>query len=214
MLRLTLLLSAAMVLALFTLGEDSGQLRPGLEQAAAEGRLDQVWAEARAKEAAAKAAAVPVIADVAPEPAPVAAAAPPETIAEVIKPDTVVESVRETVQVVEEPIFTLSAFGNEPVPGEIAAGTETLAEADPAPLSDAHTPELSAAGDGTIWYVNADKVNVRATPSTDGEVLDKLELGEATLMVQQVDADWARIVIQGDGVEGFVAIRFLTPTAP
>lgn len=215
MFRLTLLLLAAMVFALFTLGEDSGQLRPGLEQAAADGRLEEVWAEARAKEeAAAKPAAMPVIAEVAPKPAPVVTAAPAKPIAEPIQPDTVVEPVRETVQVLEEPIFTLSAFGNESVPGEVAAGTETLADAVPEPLSDARLLELSAAGDGSIWYVTADSVNVRATPSTDAEILGKLELGEATLMVQQVDADWARIVIQGDGVEGFVAIRFLTPTAP
>jgi len=215
MFRLTLLLSVAMIFALFTLGEDNGQLRPGLEQAAAEGRLEEVWAAARAKEeAAAKPAAMPVIAEVVPKPAPVVTAAPAIAIAEPIQPDTVVEPVRETVQVVEEPIFTLSAFGNESVPGEDAAGTGTLAEAVPEPLSDAPLPELSAAGDGTIWYVTAESVNVRATPSTDAEILGKLELGEATLMVQQVDADWARIVIEGDGVEGFVAIRFLSPVAP
>jgi hypothetical protein len=32
--------------------------------------------------------------------------------------------------------------------------------------------------------------------------------------VQAVDDDWARIVIQGDGVEGFVAMRYLSPEAP
>ena len=209
MLRLTLLLIVAMGFALGTLGHDVGQLRPGLAKADAEGRLDEVWAEARAKQAAAALVAEPVaetvVAEVVPEPAPVVPEA--TAIAEPIQPDTVVEPVREVVQVVEEPIFTLSAFGNEPIPGETAS--ETLAEAAPAPV-----PELSATGDGTIWYITADSVNVRATPSTDAEILGKLALGEATLMVQQVDADWARIVIQGDGVEGFVATRFLAPVAP
>lgn len=209
MFRLTLLLTVAMIFALFTLGEDRGQLRPGLEQAAAEGRLEEVWAEARAKEElAAQPAALPsVIAEVVPTPAPAVTAPPASAIAELIEPFTVVESVRKTVQVIEEPIFTLSSFGNEPIPGEDAA--ETLVEAAPA-----RAPELSPTGDGTIWYVTADSVNVRATPSTDAEVLGKLALGEATLMVQQVDADWARIVIQGDGIEGFVATRFLAPVAP
>jgi hypothetical protein len=32
--------------------------------------------------------------------------------------------------------------------------------------------------------------------------------------VQTVDDDWARIVIQGDGVEGFVALRYLSAEAP
>ncbi len=210
MLRLTLLLIVAMGFALGTLGHNAGQLRPGLAKAEAEGRLDEVWAEARAKQAAVAAPMVEpvaetVIAAVTPEPAPVVPEA--TAIAKLIQPDTVVEPVREVVQVVEEPIFTLSTFGNEPMPGEGAG--ETLAEVTPEPA-----PELSPTGDGTIWYVTASSVNVRATPSTEAEVLGKLELGEATLMVQQVDAEWARIVIQGDGIEGFVATRFLATVAP
>lgn len=209
MLRLTLLLIVGLGFALGTLGHDSGQLRPGLAKAEAEGRLDAVWAEARAKQAAVTAAPVaePVLAEVSPKPAPVVPKEPEITIAEPIQPDTIVEPVREVVQAVEEPIFTLSAFGNEPVPGQ--EGVEVVAEFTPEPIA-----ELSAAGDGTIWYVTADSVNVRATPSTDAEVLGKLALGEATLLVQQVDAEWARIVIQGDGIEGFVATRFLAPVAP
>lgn len=214
MFRLTLLLVVGMVFALETLGRDSGQLRPGLAQAAAEGRLEEVWAKARAKEAAvARPAAVPVIAEIIPEPEPDPVAPPAVAIAEHIEPDTVIEPTRETVQLVEEPIFTLSAFGNEPVPGAAEAAalaaTEDLAETAAEPA-----PELSAAGDGTIWYVTASSVNVRATPSTDADVLGKLEFGEATLMVQQVDADWARIVIEGDGIEGFVATRFLSAVSP
>jgi SH3-like domain-containing protein len=57
-------------------------------------------------------------------------------------------------------------------------------------------------------------VNVRAGPSTDTEVVGKLASGEATLVVQAVDEEWARIVIQGDGVEGFVALRYLSAEAP
>jgi hypothetical protein len=34
------------------------------------------------------------------------------------------------------------------------------------------------------------------------------------LVVAPVDGDWARIVIQGDGVEGYVALRYLSPEAP
>ena len=86
MLRLTLLLCFGMLAALFTLGEDRGQLRPGLAVADAEGRLDEVWAEADAKAAATPlpmAEPVAVVDEVAPapepEPAPVAAA--PVTLA-------------------------------------------------------------------------------------------------------------------------------------
>jgi uncharacterized protein YgiM (DUF1202 family) len=67
---------------------------------------------------------------------------------------------------------------------------------------------------GTIWYVNASSVNVRAGPSTETEVLGKLANGEAALLVADVDGEWARIVIQGDGLEGYVALRYLSPEAP
>ncbi|MCU0828600.1 MAG: SH3 domain-containing protein [Tabrizicola sp.] len=208
MLRLTLLLLAGMTAALFTLGEDNGQLRPGLAKAAAEGRLDEVWAEARAR-----AERVPVRVEVAepaqlvdvvperiplpePEPAPVLASAGP-----VIVPGVEVQPGREVVHMVEEPVFSLASLGNEAVPGEDA---ERIAK-DAAPV---------AVDGGTIWYVNASSVNVRSAPSTDADILDKLGSGEAALMVSAVDDEWARIVIQGDGLEGYVALRYLSPAAP
>jgi hypothetical protein len=208
MLRLTILLCFGMLVALFTMGEDRGQLRPGLAKADAEGRLDEVWAEARAAEAAAP-APLPdpvVVAEAAPKPAPVAAA-PVAMAASAVE----VEAGRNLVRAVEEEVFTLSALGNEPVPGEDGAAIEavvTEAAAEPA------EPATPAFGGGTIWYVTADSVNVRSAPSTEAEVLGRLQAGEAALLVAAVDADWGRIVIQGDGVEGYVALRFLSPTAP
>ena len=94
---------------------------------------------------------------------------------------------------VPEPVFSLASVGNEAVPT---------------------APEVPDGGQGTIWYVTANSVNVRAAPSTDAEIVGRLGNGEATLMVQAVDDDWARIVIQGDGVEGFVALRYLSAEAP
>jgi uncharacterized protein YgiM (DUF1202 family) len=217
MLRLTLLLCFGMLAALFTLGEDRGQLRPGLAMAKEEGRLDEVWAEARAEAARTPppvAEPVAVVAEVAPapQPEPAAAAPAPVTLAS-SGPVVEVEAGRNTVQAVKEPVFTLSALGNEPVPGEDGIPIEeAVAEAiaEPAPELAA---EASPTG-GTIWYVTADSVNVRAAPSTEAEVLGRLGNGEATLLVAAVDSDWARIVIQGDGVEGYVALRYLSPTSP
>lgn len=195
MLRLTLLLCAGLFAALMIAGEDRGQLRPGLAEAAARKALDiaespEPAAEPEAvtvvaAEPAAKPAAKPVA-----EPAPVVARAEPEPY---------VEPQRELVTEVEEPVFSLSSVGNEAVPDA------------PAPQA---APEVADGGAGTIWYVVADSVNVRAEPSTEAEVLGKLGSGEAALLVQAVDDEWARIVIQGDGVEGFVAMRYLSPEAP
>ncbi|MFN6926061.1 MAG: SH3 domain-containing protein [Tabrizicola sp.] len=207
MLRLTLLLCLGMFAALMTLGEDRGQLRPGLALAAAEGRLDEVWAEARARAERKPAPVVqpepaPVVAALAPEPPPVAEPAP-AVVTAAIEPVVEVQPGREVVAAVKEPVFSLSALGNEPVPGE-----------DGAPLETAAAPEVLPGTEGTIWYVNASSVNVRAAPSTEAEVVGKLGNGEAALMVAAVDDEWARIVIQGDGLEGFVALRYLSAETP
>ena len=214
MLRLTILLIVAMGFALETLGQDNGQLRPGLAKAAAEGRLDEVWAEARAKEAAADETAEGAFVDVAeaaPEPKLLPAPEPAPSLAEPVEPATVVAPVREVVQTVTDPIFTLESFGNEPVPGEAEARAGIEPEAAIQPEVQ---PDTMAEDQGQVWYVKADSVNVRAEPSTEAEILGKLGNGEALLLVAAVDDEWAKIVIQGDGIEGYVATRFLSPVAP
>ncbi|TAG23962.1 MAG: SH3 domain-containing protein, partial [Rhodobacterales bacterium] len=178
MLRLTLFLCATMIGALLLLGEDRGQLRPGLAKAAAEGPAVEV----------AVVEATPTITAMTPAPAPQPTVNPAP--AEAAPATPYVEPVREVVQAVEEPVFTLSALGNELVPGE--AGTDVATDPPASPA------EVAADG---IWYVNATSVNVRAEPSTEAEVLGKLTSGEAALMVASVDGEWARIVIQGDGLE-------------
>jgi Bacterial SH3 domain len=208
MLRLTLLLCVAMIGALMLLGEDRGQMRPGLAKAAAEGRLPVADAEPATVEIAAQAEPVPepVAVPVAQPVAEAVDAAIAEATAEAsVEPDPYVEPVRDVVQAVEEPVFTLSALGNELVPGEAGSVVDTSA---------VDTPAIQPPGDGTIWYVNATSVNVRAAPTTEAEVLGKLANGEAALLVEDYDGEWARIVIQGDGVEGYVALRYLSPEAP
>jgi uncharacterized protein YgiM (DUF1202 family) len=187
---MTLILCIGLFAALMIAGEDRGQLRPGLADAAAKGLV----AASESPEPSNPAEPLTVVdaspAPAAPQtqPAVVAAAAP--------EPEPYVEPAREVVTAVEEPVFSLAASGNEAVP---------TPEPQPEALED---------GAGTIWYVVANSVNVRAEPSTDAEVLGKLGTGEATLLVQSVNDEWARIVIQGDGVEGFVAKRYLSPVAP
>lgn len=202
MLRLTLLLCIGMFAALMIAGEDRGQMRPGLAAAAAKKAIPETQSVAAAPLAEAPAeVAEPVVETAEAAPAveePVAETAAPALAA--AEPEPYVELVRNLVTELEEPVFSLASVGNEAVPG--------------APAHDTASPEVPAGGEGTIWYVNARSVNVRAEPSTDSEVLGKLAQGEATLVVQAVDADWARIVIQGDGVEGFVALRYLSAEAP
>ncbi len=206
MLRMTLILCIGMYAALMIAGADRGQLRPGLAEAAA--RATQAGAaEASVDDSVEIAAAAPVVA----APVETAAAKVAEEVAPVAEettavaettPEPYVEPARTVVTEVQEPVFSLAAVGNESVPGA------------PASEQTAAAPEVPDGGEGTIWYVNASSVNVRAEPSTDAEIVGRLASGEATLMVQAVDSDWARIVIQGDGVEGFVALRYLSAEAP
>ncbi len=195
MLRLTFLLCAGLFLALLIGGRDYGQMRPGLTRAEAEAEV--VTAEVAAVETVVLAS--DVTAAVAAEPEAVVAAVMPGP--EVVAPVLPVAEVAEVVPVpaVPEPaaedngVFTLSNYADPVVEAPVA-------------------PEPAA--EGEIWYVAGNSVNVRAGPSTNDEVVGKLSRGEATLVVWREGEDWARIRIEGDGIEGYVATRFLTPEAP
>lgn len=57
-------------------------------------------------------------------------------------------------------------------------------------------------------------MNVREGPSTDTFVVEKLKRGEAVSVAFEEGSEWARVTIQGDGLEGYVALRFLSPDTP
>lgn len=198
MLRMTLILCIGMYAALMIAGADRGQLRPGLADAAAKAALaggGDIGSTDSVEVAAVEPVVEPTVTATPAEAVEVAAPVAEETVVAAAEPEPYVEPARTVVTEVQEPIFSLAAVGNEAVPTTPAA-------------------EVPDGGEGTIWYVTASSVNVRAEPSTDAEIVGRLGSGEATLMVQAVDSDWARIVIQGDGVEGFVAIRYLSAEAP
>lgn len=192
MLRMTLILCAGMYAALMIAGVDRGQLRPGLAEAAAKAAVAGA-SKVSGGDSEQLAAAPVVAAPVETVAAPVVAEAAPAVKETAVAPEPYVEPARTVVTEVPEPVFSLASVGNEAVPA---------------------TPEVPDGGQGTIWYVTANSVNVRAEPSTEAEIVGRLGNGEATLMVQAVDDTWARIVIQGDGVEGFVALRYLSAEAP
>jgi uncharacterized protein YgiM (DUF1202 family) len=205
MLRLTLLLCVGLYTALMIAGEDRGQMRPGLAEAAADKVQRNTAAGAESEVEVAQGSVAEPVAEVEAAPEVVSRVVAHPTLATVsadpVQPAPYVEPERTLVTAVEEPVFSLATVGNEPVPD---AGVQDTAA----------VPEVPDGGEGTIWYVTATSVNVRAEPSTEAEVVGRLVSGEATLVVQSVDENWARIVIQGDGVEGFVAMRYLSAKAP
>ena len=192
MLQLTLLLCSSLFLVMLLGGRDFGQLRPGLAQAEAEANAAPVTAEVPVVETVALVDATPaVVAAVASKPV---AALPPAVVAPVaVAAEATPVPVPETP---ENTVFTLSNYA-DPVPeaAPAAASAETSAE-------------------GEVWYVAGNSLNVRSGPSTNSDVVGKLTRGEATLVVWREGADWARIRIEGDGIEGYVAMRFLTAELP
>ena len=197
MLRLTVLLCSGLFLVMLLGGRDFGQLRPGLAVAAAEAKAVPVAVVVPAVETAALA---PDVAAVVPDMAMPVVVAP--VVAAVVVPAVV-------APVVANPVVV--AVAPAPVVEPAGTGVFTLATYADAPVATA-TPEASA--DGEIWYVAGNSLNVRSGPSTDDAVVGKLTRGEAMLVVAREGDEWARIKIEGDGIEGYVATRFLSAEVP
>jgi hypothetical protein len=178
MFKLTALLCAAMFGVFLIAGEDRGQLRPGLANAA------RVAAETPAPVAE----PAPVVVAAAPaDPQPAADVAPvqtPVTVEPVTTPET------ETA--IEDTVFSLANYGDNPPADQTA----------------------TAASDnvGNVGYVDAEEVNVRQGPGTDNPVLTRLNRGEAVTIVATDANGWARIRIEGDGIEGFMSMDYLSST--
>lgn len=192
MLRLTFLLCSGLFLAMLLGGRDYGQLRPGLQRAEAEAKATMVPAVVPAVETVALASDVfvetPFVR------APVVQA--PVIVAQGVVP--------------KAPVVVAQPVALDPAPVELPAENTVFTLATFADV--AREPEAS--GDGEIWYVSGNSLNVRSGPSTDDAVVGKLARGEAMLLIAREGDDWARIKIEGDGLEGYVATRFLTPNVP
>lgn len=71
-------------------------------------------------------------------------------------------------------------------------------------------PEESVVAEAAmVKYVTGRSVNVRSGPSTRDEVVGRLTRGEAVTVVWLEDNGWARIRMEGDGVDGYMAMDFL-----
>lgn len=162
MIRLTLLLCAALFLTLLIGGRDYGQVRPGLA-----GAYDD-------------------------QPAPTLAAARPA------KPQPGPDA---EAQVVPASLTPVRPAAGSPLVLPLVTPAPALAPAS------APAPEPAA----EVWYVDARAVNVREGPTTDSAVVGRLSRGEAATVIGREGDDWVHILIEGDGLEGYVAARFLTP---
>lgn len=105
-------------------------------------------------------------------------------------------------QPAQKPVVYIPAQAARPIVTPDPAPTETVAVA---------APEMS---DGLLYTVAASQVNVRSGPGRDFAVLSSLNRGEQVLVVieEQPVEGWARVRIEGDGIEGYVATRLLNRT--
>jgi hypothetical protein len=195
MLRLTALLCATIYVTLLLAGEDKGQMRPGLAKAVAEGEEIVVLRREFSPAMPLPARDVPPAATPEPPAQVVSAAYVPAAPAPPVTP-----AVRKATP---QPVFSLSTLPG--VTGDVA---------DPSPdmASDAPPAPAASADERQVWYVAASSVNVRQGPSTETAVVGRLQGGEAVTVVAMEGRDWAHILIEGDGLDGYVATRLLRPT--
>lgn len=185
MFRLTALLVAGIFLVLLIGGRDFGQQRLGLAGAYAPLVPPGKAARAAEPETLALASAEPVRRAPAPDPAPVARAAFTPAAAEPAQPGLTL-----ALPLVEEPAI-----------GGVQTGDG---------LFSAQTDGPATAAAPEVHYVVGNEVNVRETPSTKAAVLDQLMRGEAVTVLPSDTPGWSLVRIEGDGVEGYVASRFLS----
>lgn len=81
------------------------------------------------------------------------------------------------------------------------------------PVAELPEPEATEP-EAEIRYVSARAVNVREGPSTEFPVVERLTRGEAIRVMWVEDNGWVHIVIEGDGISGFVSGDLLSATAP
>jgi hypothetical protein len=86
----------------------------------------------------------------------------------------------------------------------VAADAQASSAADPALAAQA-----AVVAAPVEQYVTGSTVNVRAGPSANTESLARLDRGEAVLVLASDTPGWSMIRIEGDGLEGYVATRFL-----
>lgn len=113
----------------------------------------------------------------------------------------------------EAPAQTITvAFGTQQPLRAAPASPETGAAPEPAPATTIETV-LTEEPPLQVMYVTGRAVNVRSGPSTGTDVVGRLTRGEAVTVIGIEEDGWARIRIEGDGIDGFMSMDFLTDIA-
>jgi hypothetical protein len=73
------------------------------------------------------------------------------------------------------------------------------------------TPAPAAPGGATRLRVTGDRVNFRAGPSTEDEILAALTLGTEVELIERVADGWAHLRVPATGLTGYMSDDFLAP---
>ena len=122
-------------------------------------------------------------------------------------PEVVKEVVFIPAQTVMEPTMVAAAPVEPPVAAP-AAALVTVADTD----TSAPLPEPEIPG-GVLFTVASNQVNVREGPGKTFPVVGGLTKGEQVLVVLEENPidGWSKVRLEGDGIEGYIASRLLTP---
>lgn len=71
--------------------------------------------------------------------------------------------------------------------------------------------EKTTSNEMILRSVTASRVNVRSGPTTSNPVLGQVERADVVRVISDPNSAWVKIVIEGDGIEGYMSSRFLTP---
>lgn len=195
MIRWLVMLGVGLYLALQVGGEDRGQVRAGLRDE------DEILLPAPPVDSGSETAATLAVATEAPAPAvaPRPAAPVPASTA-----DVTLTSYVPTPSVV---VLPRPERGPEPGPeAELAA--LSLADLADAPALDGTEDEVLSVG-----VIAASGANVRSGPGKDHGVVAQLRRGEDVL-ITAIDGGWARIRVEGDGIDGYVALSLIKREEP
>lgn len=193
MFRLTALLCAALFLGMLLADREGGEVRKGLAGGYAPLRLEKEDIASSVQTAA-----------VAP------ATAVPETAAAPARAEPATAAAMPAPQPDPARVIPAAALATEDA-GVTSGLTLSLPLVDAsAPLPEAPAVTEPAAPKPRVAYISGTKVNVRSGPSAETEALAQLLQGEAVLATPSDTPGWTLIRIEGDGLEGYVATRFLT----
>lgn len=84
-----------------------------------------------------------------------------------------------------------------------------VAETEALPFDD--TTSITTSGDTLFWRVTAERVNLRAGPGTEHEVIAQVGSDAQVLALSDTGLDWVEIQLPRDGTTAWISAQFLEP---